>query len=171
MRGALVCLFLGLPASALAAGRGELTLSGGPAFALFHQTETHAGAGLDARLLYGLNDVWSAHASVSASWIPASGAAPTTAVVAPAVGLTAAADVLNWVPFAEVAVGLADLRSRDGSEQRLGGTLGGGVDYLVSRHLSVTAAARAGYWPLRLAGADRPAPLQLILAIQMGHVF
>jgi uncharacterized protein (DUF697 family) len=172
MRGALVCLLLGLPASAFAAGRGELALSGGPAFALLHQDEeSRAGAAVDARLVYGLDDVWSAHARVSAAWIPAAGAARTTVVVAPTVGMTAAADVLNWVPFVEAAVGLADLRTHDASEQRLGGAVGGGVDYLVSRHLSVTLCGHAAYWPLRLAGADRPAPLQVTLAIQIGHVF
>ena len=53
----LSCL---LPASALAAGPGEMSLSAGPGLALTFDSQTRAGAAADARFLYGLSDSWSA---------------------------------------------------------------------------------------------------------------
>lgn len=171
MRRVLALLLGLLPASAVGAGRGETAIGAGPALALLHQGKTRAGAAVDARVLYGLDDIWSAHAGLTFSWLPASAGMPTTAVTVPAVGLTAAADVLDFVPFVHAAVAVADLRSSAGAQQRLGVQLGAGVDYLVSRHLALTVSARVDHFALALAGPDGPTPLQLVLGLGLGHVF
>jgi hypothetical protein len=171
MRLAPLLLFALAPVSAVAAGRGEMTAAAGPALGLFHQSDTRASAGVDARIIYGLTDAWSAHATLAADLVPAAKGLPTTAVVAPLLGLTAAADAVNWVPFAEASVGLADVRTADASQQRLGAALGAGADYLVSRHVGVTVYGRAAWWPLRVAGPDGPAPLQVVVAILLARAF
>jgi hypothetical protein len=171
MRRALVLLLGLLPASAGAAGRGETAVGAGPALAVLHQTRTRAGAALDARFLYGLSDVLSAHAGLTVSRFAASDDAPTTVLTAPAVGLTAAADVLDWVPFAQAALVLADLRGGGSSQQRLGAGLAIGADHLISRHLALTVLARIDHYTLQLAGRDGAAPLKFVLALQVGRVF
>lgn len=165
-------LLLGLvPASAWAAGPGETAFGAGPALALVRQGETRAGAAVDARVLYGLDDIWSAHAGLTVAWLPASNAMPATVLTAPAVGLTAAADIVNWVPFVQAGLALADLRHSGGAQQRLGAQLGVGADYLLSRHLSLTVLGRIDHFAVALAGAGGPTPVQLVLALQLGHVF
>jgi hypothetical protein len=165
-------LLLGLvPAAAWAAGRGETAFGAGPALAVVRQGETRVGAAVDARVLYGLNDVWSAHAGLTLAWLPASDATPATLLTAPAVGLTAAADIVNWVPFVQAGLALADVRRDGGSQQRLGAQLGVGADYLISRHMTLTVLGRIDHFALAVAGAGGPTPVQLVLTLQLGHVF
>jgi hypothetical protein len=166
----LVCTLL--PASALAGGQGEMALSGGPGVALAFEGKTRAGASADVRFLRGLSDSWSARLGLQAAWIPASGEASATRLLAPALGLTVAADVLSWVPFAEAGVVFADIRGGGiASRQRLGGQLGVGADYLATRHLTLTLLARVDYFALRLAGAREASPAELTLALHLGRVF
>ena len=161
-----------LPATALAAGSGEMMLTAGPGLALVHQAETRTGASADARFLYGLSDSWSAHLGLQATWLPASAGQSAATIVAPSLGMTAAADILNWVPFAEAALVFGDLRGGGlASRQRLGGRLGGGIDYLLTRHLTLSLLGRLDYFALALAGPDDSRPLSLGFALHLGRVF
>jgi hypothetical protein len=165
----LSCL---LPASALAAGPGEMSLSAGPGLALTFDSQTRAGAAADARFLYGLSDSWSARLGLQASWIPASGEPSATRLVAPALGLTVAADVLNLVPFAEAGIVLADIRGGGlAARQRLGGQVGAGAEYLATRHFTVLLLGRLDYFALRLAGARESSLTEVTFALHLGHVF
>jgi hypothetical protein len=161
-----------LSASALAAGQGEIAVTGGTGLAFLFEGQTRTGAEADVRFLRGLSDSWSARLGVQAAWIPAPGETGATRLVAPALGLTFAADVLNLVPFAEAGIVLADIRGGGlPSGQRFGPQIGIGVDYLVTRHFTVSLLARADYFALRLAGARESSPSQVNLALHLGHVF
>lgn len=166
----LLCWFL--PASALAVGQGEFTVSGGPGLALLLRDETRAGATADIGLLYGLSDSWAARLGVQAAWISASGEKTPSYVTAPTLGLTFAADVLDLVPFADLGLVVADLRGGGGAPcQRLGGQLGLGADYLVSRHLALSLVGRVDYFALRLAGARGSSPVLASFALHLGYLF
>ena len=167
---ALLCCLL--PTAALAAGQGEMAISGGPGLAVMIEGTTRAGASADLRFLRGLSDSWSARLGLQAAWLGASGETNATHVLAPALGLTVAADVLNLVPFAEAGVVLADIRGNGlTARQRLGGQLGVGADYLVTRHFTLSLLARLDFFALRLAGAHESSPAQLTLALHLGRVF
>jgi hypothetical protein len=149
-----------------------MLLTAGPGLALVHQDQTRAGVAADVRLLYGLTDAWSARLGLQTSWIPASAGAGATYITAPALGLTVAADILNWVPFAEAGLVLGDFRAAGApTGQRLGGQLGGGVDYLMTRHLTITLLGHIDYFAFRLAGAGGPRPSQVTFALLLGHAF
>jgi hypothetical protein len=173
MRFGLPLLLLALlPASALAAGQGETTLSGGPGLVVLFDGTTRAGAAADARLLRGLTDSWSLRLGLQAAWIPASGETGATRIAAPSFGLTFAADVTNLVPFVEGGIAFADLRGGGGgSRQRLGGQLGAGADYFLTRRLTLCALARLDYYALRVAGDRGSIPAQVTIALHLGHVF
>lgn len=173
MRRALALLILlCLPAArTFAAGAGEKALTAGPGLAIAFADGTRAGASLDARFLYGLSDSWSARLGFAGSWLAAAGDHAAGRFVAPAVGMTVAADVLNLVPFGEVGIAMSDVREAGTARQFLGGQLGAGVDYLVSHHLTVSLLGRIDYLALRLAGPAMAKPLALTFAVHLGHVF
>ncbi len=173
MRRALALLIVWVPApAAFATGEGETALTAGPGFALGFEDATRAGGSADARLLYGLTDSWSARLGLAGTWLASNGATSATRIVAPSLGVTAAADVLNLVPFAEAAVVFGDVRRSDmAARQYLGGELGAGVEYLVTRRLTVTLLGRLDYFALRLAGPDVARPVALTLALHLGRVF
>jgi hypothetical protein len=149
-----------------------MSLSAGPGLALTFDSQTRAGAAADARFLYGLSDSWSARLGLQASWIPASGEPSATRLVAPALGLTVAADVLNLVPFAEAGIVLADIRGGGlAARQRLGGQVGAGAEYLATRHFTVLLLGRLDYFALRLAGARESSLTEVTFALHLGHVF
>jgi|GEM_PF-4123154 len=161
-----------LPASALGAGRGEMAVTGGPGLAVVFAGTNRAGASADLRVLRGLSDSWSARLGLQGAWIPASGETGATRIMAPALGLTVAADVLNLVPFAETGIVLADIRGGGlSSRQRLGGQLCVGAEYLATRHFTLSLLARLDYFAIRLAGAHESSPSQLTLALHLGRVF
>jgi hypothetical protein len=161
-----------LPTSALAVGRGEALLSGGLGPAVGFQDPARAGAQADVRLLRGISDSWSARLGFQTAWYPAKDSNPSAHVTAQSLGLTWAADVLNWVPFADVGIAVADLRGGGlAPSWRLGGQLGIGADYLLSRHLTMSLLARADYFPLRLAGAHHAHLTQVSLALYLGRAF
>jgi hypothetical protein len=167
-----IVLVWGMPASALAVGQGETSLSGGLGLALAFQSQTRAGVQADVRLLRGISDSWAARLGVQTAWYPSDGAAPSAHVTAQSVGLTWAADVLNLVPFADIGIAVADLRGAGlTTSWRLGGQLGLGADYLLTRHLSVSLLARVEYFPLRLVGGHDAHPTQTSLGLYLGRVF
>ena len=161
-----------LPTSALAVGQGEASLSGGLGLALAFQDKTRAGAQAEARLLRGISDSWAARLGVQTAWYPAHGTTPSAHITAQSAGLTWAADVLNWVPFADVGMAIADIRGAGlATSWRLGGQLGLGADYLLSRHLMMSMLARVDYFPLRLAGGHDAHPVQATFALYLGRAF
>jgi hypothetical protein len=165
----IVCL---LPSPAFPAGEGEMALTAGPGLALALAGSTRVGASVDARFLYGLSDAWSLRFGLAGSWIASSDADGATRVVAPALGTTVAADVLNWVPFGEAGIVVGDARGGGGAaRQYLGGQLGAGVEHLVTRRLTVTLLGRVSYFALRLAGPDVTKPVELTIALHLGRVF
>ena len=169
---ALILLLSFLPASALAAGQGENAVTGGAGLALALTGPTRVGAAVDVRLLHGFNDSWSARLGLEGSWLPGSGDTSATRIVTPSLGLTVAADVLNLVPFAEAGFGFADIRGGGtASRQYLGGQLGVGVDYLATRHLTLSLLGRLDYFALRLAGPDGSRPVVATFALHLGRVF
>ena len=168
---ALVLLWC-LPTSALALGQGEASLSGGLGPALAFQGQIRPGAQADVRLLRGLNDSWAARLGLQTAWYPASNSTPSAHVTAQALGLTWAADVLNLVPFADLGILAADVRGGGMTPSwRLGGQLGLGADYFLSRHLTMSLLARVDYLPLRLAGGHNAHPTQISLALHLGRAF
>ncbi len=165
---ALACL---APGSALAVGQGESSLSAGGGLAVLSGGQSRAGLAAELRLLRGLSDAWSARLGLQAAVVPSSQGHGAT-LVSQAAGVTWAYDVVNWVPFADLGLVVADVRGGGhGASQRLGGQAGGGVDYLLSRHLVASFLARVDYYPLRLAGAHEPKPVQLTFAIHVGRTF
>jgi len=173
MRFCLVLLLLWwLPTSALAVGQGEAMLSGGLGLAVGFQDPARAGAQAEMRLLRGISDSWAARLGLQTAWYPAKGSTPAAHVTAQSLGLTWAADVLKLVPFADVGMAVADLRGGGLTPSwRLGGQLGLGADYLVSRHLVLSLLARADYFPLRLAGGHDAHPTQVSLVLYLGRAF
>jgi hypothetical protein len=173
MRLGLACVFLALfPATARAAGQGEIAVSGGPGLAILFDGETRLGGAAEVRLLRGLSDLWSARLGLQAAWISASRESPATRMVTPGLGGTVAADVLNLVPFADLGLVFTDLRGGGGpAQQRLGGELALGADYLASRHLALSLLGRIDYFALRLAGAGDVRPLLLTFSLQVSYVF
>jgi hypothetical protein len=173
MRRTLALLILCMPApSAFATGEGETALTAGPGLAVGLTGGARVGASVDARLLYGLTDSWSARVGLAGSWLPSSGENTAARVVAPALGVTVAADVLNLVPFGEVGIVMGDVRGGgSAARQYLGGQLGAGVDYLLTRRLTISLLGRIDYLALRLAGPDAANPLALTFALHLGHVF
>jgi hypothetical protein len=173
MRFGLVLLLVWwLPTATLAVGQGEASLSGGLGLAVGFQDQTRAGAQAEVRLLRGINDSWAARLGFQTAWYPAKGSNPAAHVTAQSLGLTWAADVLNLVPFADVGIAVADLRGGGVTPSwRLGGQLGIGADYLLSRHLTMSLLARADYFPLRLAGGHEAHPTQLSLVLYLGRAF
>ena len=161
-----------LPTSALAVGQGEAELSGGFGLAIALQGQTHAGAQAEVRLLRGLSDSWAARLGLQTAWYPADGAMPSSHITVQAIGLTWAADVLRLVPFADLGIVVADIRGGGAvARQCLGGQLGVGADYLVSRHFTMSLLARVDYFALRLAGGHDTRPTQLTLALDLGRAF
>ena len=117
-------------------------------------------------------DAWSARLGLQAAWYPADDATPSAHVTAQALGLTWAADVLKLVPFADLGIVVADIRgSWVAASQRLGGQLGFGADYLISRHFTMSLLARVDYFALRLAGGHDTPTTQLTLALHLGRAF
>jgi hypothetical protein len=147
-------------------------LTAGPGVALAHQDRTRSGISADVRWLYGLSDSWSAHLGLQAAWFPAAASQSALYAVTPSLGLTAAADILNWVPFVEAALLVGDFRGNGlAARQRLGGRLGGGIDYLMTRHFTLSLLGRLDYFALALAGPDGARPLALSFALHLGRVF
>ena len=161
-----------LPTSALAVGQGEASLSGGLGLAVAFQGQTRAGAQADARLLRGISDSWAARLGLQTAWYPADGATPPAHVTAQSLGLTWAADVVNLVPFADLGIVVADIRGGGMAPSwRLGGQLGIGADYLVTRHFTMSLLARVDYFALHLAGGRDAHPTQVSLALHLGRAF
>jgi len=161
-----------LPTSAIAVGQGEASLSGGLGLAVAFQDHTRTGGQAEARLLRGISDSWAVRLGLQTAWYPAEGAAPLAQITAQSAGLTWAADVLNWVPFADIGLAVADTRGRGlAPSWRFGGQVGLGADYLLSRHLTLSLLARVDYFPLRLAGAHDPYPTQFSVVLFMGRAF
>jgi hypothetical protein len=166
----LLCALL--PATARAAGHGETAVSGGPGLAVLVAGATQVGVAGDLRLLRGLSDSWSARLGLEAAWLPSTDERPATRLSAGALGLTVAADVLSLVPFADFGVVVADLRSAGlAAQQRVGGELTLGADYLAGRHVTLSVLGRVDYFALRLAGAHGPRPVLVVLALALGYVF
>jgi len=161
-----------LPTAAQAVGRGEASLSGGLGLAVAFQDPTRAGAQADARLLRGISDSWAARLGVQTAWYPSEGTKPAAHVTAQSLGLTWAADVLNWVPFADVGIAVADMRGGGlPASWRLGGQMGFGTDYFLSRHLTLSLLAHVDYFPLRLAGGQDVHRTQAGFALYLGRAF
>jgi hypothetical protein len=81
-------------------------------------------------------------------------------------------DIVNWVPFLDLGLLVADVRGGGhGASQRLGGQAGLGLDYLVSRHAVVSVLGRVDYLPFRLAGTTGPATTQLSVVAHLGRTF
>jgi len=161
-----------LPTSALAVGQGEALLSGGLGLAVGFQDPARAGAQADLRLLRGISDSWAARLGFQTAWYPTHEGKPSAHVTAQSLGLTWAADVLKLVPFVDLGIAVADLRgSGMAASWRLGGQMGLGADYLLSRHLTMSLLARADYFRLRLAGGYDGHPTQLSLTLYLGRAF
>ena len=158
--------------SAFALGPGEAALSGGVGPAVSFGERTQAGAQVGARLSRGISDAWAGRLGVQSAWYPAAGVAPSLHVTTQAIGATWALDALNFVPFADVGLLAADVRGCGSSASwHLGAELGGGFDYLVSRHLVTSLVAHVDYLPLRLMGGHRDRPLQATLTLLLGRAF
>ena len=161
-----------LPASALAVGEGEASLSLGAGLAVTFQDGGRAGVEGEFRLLRGLTDAWSGRLGLQAALLPSSDGRPRGSLVSQSAGLTWAVDIANLVPFVDFGVLVADVRGMGyAASQRLGIQAGVGLDYLASRHALVSLLARVDYLPLRLAGHESPRPTQLCLVLHLGRTF
>jgi hypothetical protein len=156
----------------MAVGQGEASLSGGLGLAVAFRDQTRVGAQAETRLLRGISDSWAARLGLQTAWYPAENSTPAAHVTAQSLGLTWAADVLNWVPFADLGIAVADIRGGGlAASWRLGGQLGLGIDYLISRHLTMSLLARVDYFPLRLAGGHDAHATQASFALYLGRAF
>lgn len=166
---ALACL---TPCSAAAVGQDESSLQAGAGLAVQRQGGSRSGVEVEFRLVRGLTDAWSLRLGLQGAVLPASGGTKTATLLSQAAGVTWAFDVVNWVPFIDLGVVIADVRGAGhGASQRLGGQAGVGFDYLLSRHTVVSCLGRVDYLPLRLAGADGPRPTLLTLVLHLGRTF
>jgi len=170
-----LCLYISLPlvpASALALGKGEASLSGGLGFSLAHQADTRPGASVEARLLRGISDAWSARLSLQGAWISASGASGATFLSVQDLGLTWAADVLNLVPFFDLGIVAADIRGGGSAAvQRLGVRASIGADYFLARRVALSVLGHVDYLALRLAGGHGATPLLMTFALHLTGFF
>src|ERR1019366_3153749 len=160
--------------SAFALGPGEASLSGGVGPAVSLGERPQAGVQVGARLVGGISDAWAGRLGVQSAWYPSAGAAPAPSlhVTTQAIGVTWALDALNFVPFADIGLLAADVRGGGANASwHLGAELGGGFDYLVSRHLVTSLVAHVDYLPLHLTGGYRDRPLQATLALLVGRAF
>jgi hypothetical protein len=165
---ALACL---APGTALAVGEGESSLSAGGGVAVLFQGQSRTGVAAEFRLLRGISDAWSARLGLQAAVAPSSQVSTAT-LFSQAVGVTWAYDVVNWVPFADFGLVVADVRGGGhAASQRAGAQAGAGIDYLMSRQLVASFLGRVDYYPLRLAGADVPRPVQLSFVLHLGRTF
>ena len=161
-----------VPVPAIAVGQGEADLSLGAGLAFEFQGDGRAGAEAEFRLLRGLSDAWSARLGLQAAVIPSSHGRKTATLLSQAAGVTWAVDAVNWVPFLDLGVAVADVRGGGyGASQRLGGQAGLGVDYLVARHAAISFLGRVDYFPFRLAGADQPRTTQISFVLHLGRTF
>lgn len=157
---------------ALATGEGEKQVAASLGFALAGvEGKARAGAQVGVEATRGLTDSWAAHVGVSYALLP--GAAPYRLhhLTTVALGATYSVDVLRWVPFLDLGLGVADLRSSAGGSQYLGPQLGLGVDYLLTRGWSFAALARFDYLVLRLHGWDDPRPWLATIGVRLGRIF
>jgi hypothetical protein len=160
------------PSRAWAVGQGEMMASAGPGVLVSFDGQKRAGPLVDVRFLRGLSDALGARLAVQGAWLPAKDGKEPVRILMPSFGLTLSADALKLVPFVEAAVLLADMRSDDQAARvRLGGQLAAGADYLLSRHMALTAVLYANGLPLRLSGVGGSTPFGLAAALSLGYVF
>jgi hypothetical protein len=120
----------------------------------------------DARLLRGISDSWAARLGLQTAWYPATDISPFCPCHGPVAGTDLGRRRAQLVPFADVGIAVADLRGGGlAPSWRLGGQLGIGADYLLSRHLTMSLLARADYFPLRLAGGHAHTPPRSALPV------
>jgi hypothetical protein len=166
---ALACL---TPLSAAAVGQDEASLQAGAGLAVAMQGGSHSGVEAELRLVRGITDAWSVRLGLQGAILPATDGNKTGTLISQAAGVTWAFDVVNWVPFIDLGVVVADVRGAGhGGSQRFGGQAGVGFDYLLSRHTFVSCLGRVDYFPLRLAGADVPRPTLLSFVLHLGRTF
>lgn len=169
---ALLLLGLLTPASAFALGSGEASLSGGGGLAVSRADQTRVGAQVELRLVRGITDAWAGRLGLRADWFPSTEARGAAYVASQSLGVTWAADVLDWVPFVDLGLVAAYAREKGaGSNERLGGQIGLGVDYFLSRHFTATLLARVDYLAFRLGGESGPRPVLFALGLHLGRVF
>ncbi len=155
-----------------AVGEGERQLSGLVGFALAEDGAARPGVQGAVEGALGLSEAWAARATFSVSLHPASGSQPHRQFSALTLGFTYAFDVLRLVPFVDLGLTVADVRTGGAdSRQRLGPQGGLGLEYLLSRRWAVAALARAEYLGLRLGGASEPQPWLVIAGVRLGWIF
>jgi len=161
-----------VPASAHALGQGEANLSAGAGVAVLFQGTGRVGTQGEFRLVRGISDAWSLRLGLQATLVPSSQNTKAATVLSQAAGVTWAFDAVNWVPFVDLGLVVADVRGGGNpASQRMGGQAGVGVDYLVSRHMAVSLLGRVDYYPLRLTGGDAPRPTQVGFVLHVGRAF
>jgi len=166
---AIACL---VPATTVAVGEKEASLSVGAGLAVAVQVDARPGVQGEFRLLRGLSDAWALRLGLQAAVLPASQGHKTGTLLSQAAGVTWAFDVVNWVPFLDLGVVVADVRGGGyQASQRLGSQAGLGVDYLVSRHTFLSFLGRVDYFPLRLAGAHEPQATLLTFVLHLARTF
>jgi hypothetical protein len=169
---ALLLLGLLTPSTVLALGPGEASLSGGGGLAVSHAGQTRVGTQMEMRLVRGITDAWAGRLSLRAEWYPGRDATGAIYAASQSLGMTWAADVLDWVPFVDLGVVLAYAQHRGtGSSARLGGQLGVGIDYFLSRYSMLTLLARGDYLALGLAGEEGLRAATFALGLYFGRVF
>lgn len=155
-----------------AVGEGERELAGTLGFTMIQDGATRPGVQGDFEGAVGLSDSWAARAAIDVSLYPGSGAQPRRVLSALTVGFSYAFDVLRYVPFVDLGLTVADVRTNGGdARQKLGPQAGIGVEYLLSRHWTVAGLARAEYLGLRLGGDTEPQPWRFVAAVRVGRVF
>jgi hypothetical protein len=165
-------LALLLPASALAVGQGEASLSLGGGMAVRVQGEAQPGIAAELRILRGVSDAWAARLGLQATLCPSTEDRSAGSVLSQAAGLTWAMDIVNWVPFVDLGLLLADVRGGGSpASQRLGAQAGLGVDYYVSRRTVLSLLGRIDYLPLRLAGSESARPFVASFVLHLGRAF
>jgi hypothetical protein len=168
---ALVAIFA-FAATAQATGEGEKQVAADLGFALSGTgKKAHPGVQVGAEAALGLTDSWAGHAEARYALLPGQPAGSPRHLTTVTLGATYSLDVLRWVPFVDLGLGVADLRGASAGSQYLGPQVGLGADYLLSRGWSLAALARFDYLALRLHGPGDSRPWLTTIGLRLGRFF
>jgi hypothetical protein len=163
----VLCAFSGV---AMAAGEGEKQVAASLGFAMADvEGKARTGVQVGVEATKGLTDSWAGHVGVSYALLPGPPPYRLHHLTTVALGATYSLDVLRWVPFLDLGLSVADLRSSADGSQYLGPQVGLGVDYLLTRGWSLAALAHFDYLAVRLHGSGDSRPWLTTIGLRLGR--
>jgi hypothetical protein len=169
---AALMIALAFPRMARALDEGDWQVGVTPSLVLnTNGKQLIASGGLRLEGRHALTDVVSAWGSVGS--ILAYDSDGLVRVLNASAGMTLAFDVLRVLPFVEGGATALDLGESEyiTGGRFLGGELGFGAEYLLSRTWAIAPVARLQYFPLRLSGATRTVGLVAHFGVRLARTF